>query len=456
MYPFSMFKRILCFLLLFSMSLPLLPLESEPKEEQSAVNAGNIDATEVQPQHTPTSPEYFRRYEDHNNIIFDRSFSPFSGSEDLLTFHRLVELGEDYALSHVEIKGMPTLSFFGRLVEQVFFWSPINRFLEVVQHEVFGHGFRIRDLGSDKAKVTKYQFDAPFPYGQGGGATHFEIFEPLTVSDLLSIAIAGLEAESIMTNRINIRWLIREKIDPRLASLYTQSKLSAFLYAATSELMSIDGGGLDGDDIQSFRLLYNELFPEHPLTTSQIRKELALNFLDPVLFASIFSWYRYLVDGKSTAMPLIRIGPLHFIPSASSFLTPFGIEGALNVYFRVYDKPFYFYIRGGDSASSSFGIGLESYDVVKWKNISWGFKGHYWQQPDFQTPTSALAFEAGQTLILPSGRINGGAISVVARTKITPKNFSLYTELGAKNEGYLPGYSLKGGLFYRLGVSSRF
>lgn len=446
-----MFQKIVRFSLFFALQSAFIYGEAE-REPQTKMP----EIQEPLPPKQPTNPEYFRRYEDYNNIILDRSFSPFTGAEDLLTFHRLTELGEDYLLSHFEVKGMPTVSFFGRLIEQVFFWSPINSFLGVLQHEVFGHGFRIRDLGSSKAKVTKYEFDAPIPYGYGGGATHFEIFNPLTVSDLLAITIAGLEAEMIMSNRINIKWMVIEKIDPRLSSLYTQSKLSSFLYAATSELMSIDGGGLQGDDIQNFRLLYNDLFPQNPLTSSQIRKELALNFLDPVLFASIFSWYRYLVDGKATPMPLICIGPVHFIPSASSFLTPFGIEGAMNVFFKVYEKPFYLYVRGGDSARSSWGFGIESYDVLKWRNISWGFKGHYWQQPAFQTPTSAIAYEEGASLILPKGSLHGGAISVVAKSKISPKNFSFYTELGAKNEGYLPGYSLKGGLFYRLGVSSRF
>ncbi len=50
----------------------------------------------------------------------------------------------------------------------VLIWYPLSEFEVTLQHEVFGHGYRIRDIGSNIVKVQGYEFDPPFPYGDGG------------------------------------------------------------------------------------------------------------------------------------------------------------------------------------------------------------------------------------------------------------------------------------------------
>ncbi len=59
----------------------------------------------------------------------------------------------------------------------------------------FGHGYRIRDLGTKYAKVVGYKMYV------FAGMTTLTPTDKLTVSQMLAINIAGLEADAILAHK---------------------------------------------------------------------------------------------------------------------------------------------------------------------------------------------------------------------------------------------------------------
>ncbi len=110
-----------------------------------------------------------------SKATWDLCMSPYAGGEDLLFAIRILEKAETYMLGKSPIVySKSTYARFWRLSELVGLWLPINYFAMLVQHEIFGHGYRIRDLNTRHiAKVDGYSFEMPPPYGPGGAATYF-------------------------------------------------------------------------------------------------------------------------------------------------------------------------------------------------------------------------------------------------------------------------------------------
>src|SRR5579872_1236732 len=145
-------------------------------------------------------------------FIVDWKFSPYMGATDFLLIHRDIEKWEERLLKNSDC---PKRSFWwgaARLGELIFIWGPINETMMLVQHEFFGHGYRIRSLGEKYARVTGYKIGWPPPYGSGGGATYLDISSNLSTSQEMCIDSAGVEANAIFANRIKLNWLEKGKI----------------------------------------------------------------------------------------------------------------------------------------------------------------------------------------------------------------------------------------------------
>ena len=75
----------------------------------------------------------------------DIDFSPYSGAQNILTLHQSLEKAFSYVIPHKQEK--KAIYAILRILELGFIWGPLARSEMVVQHEVFGHGYRIRDIG---------------------------------------------------------------------------------------------------------------------------------------------------------------------------------------------------------------------------------------------------------------------------------------------------------------------
>jgi len=401
-------------------------------------------------------------------LIADPYFSPFAGGEDLLYATRLIERGEESFFHKIVFenpKSSRARSF--RLSEMLTIWLPLNYEAMLVQHEVFGHGYRIRSLKPGLASVDSYRLGTPPPYGGGGGSTSYRISSKLTSTEEIAISIAGVEATAIMANETKWKWLRRKLIDPKQSVLYLlcQQDLSDYI-SSMKTLRSRHGQESQGHDIHSYLLWLNRTYPDKHLKSSRLRSLSWINALDPFTFYSIWAWFHYISSGRDTKIPMIEIGKIGYLFGARLGLTPFGPEIFCENYFAASGKVFYGYLKVGQHANNSYyGAGL--YLPALWTLRKWEFGARLdlWRQPKLllkegSVPITEIDDHAFFTNPLyPSSQLHamhyGAAISMTSFYHRS-KNFGFEGELGAKSNGFLPGNSLWGAGIFRIGLLTSF
>lgn len=404
------------------------------------------------------------------DLLVDPDFSPYSGGQNLITGMRILQLSEDIMLPPKEEPKEGLLVSLGRFAELFFVWNPLGELASVTQHEVFGHGYRIRELPSSHAEVTGYKIGWPFPYSlTGGGATGFKISDRTTVAEINSINIAGIEAQDILARQLKMKWVGDGRIDARMSQLYFYSQQSLFLYAVASydhdldvSLQGVDEDPFDGNDLKSYVFWMNLLYPNDKLSISHLRDQSYYNWLDIFTYYSFGAWWYYVATGKQFKVPMLEIGKVKFLPSFKITLAPYGLEKNLEGYFAIGGVPLYLYVKWGDHGGVGFyGAGIDFDQMLTWKGGIFGFKLDVWYQPDFQQPTrvfDVLVDEVNPAVPELQDRKTGIAGSLISRWYLTGGGnpVYLYTEAGYKSKGYLPGYSLDRGFIGRVGLTAKF
>ena len=220
-----------------------------------------------------------------SKFIIDPKFSPYISSEDFITGYDLIERFDD---KFVEPKFAPNnwKCKIARASIYLLFWSPLSEYTITANHEVFGHGYRIRDIGRKYAKVKKYRVYAPFPYAYGGGYTMYNYNNNLTTSLQSAISIAGTESSSVFANRLILSWLANgKKLDGREFSLYTNSR-----HDLTNYILMTTSKDSDGHDISTYIKMLNLTYPSDTLHRDDLKLAATVNLLDP------FTFYSYSID----------------------------------------------------------------------------------------------------------------------------------------------------------------
>ena len=391
-------------------------------------------------------------------LMVDKDFSPFMGGENFLFGEHLLEMTYDYLIKPPATPQRGFIPSLGRAFELIAFWEPIGIAMSTVQHEVFGHGYRLRDIGRSKAQVDKYSFDWPPPYGSGGGATEFFVDEKYTMADDIATIIAGLEAQDIFARQIKLKSMATGVVNPRLSAAYNTSRQALLLYAAITDLGEVDVNDRDGNDISSYISSMNLSYPSDKLTTRGIKRKALLNLLDPMTLYSYVAAWKYIGTGTSTNLRMIRAGGLGFLPNWKVALAPYGIEQYLEGFFVLNGKPFYAYVKGGKHAGNTYGgVGLEWDRIWRWKRWQLGLRADVWRQPKFLLDTSFIEVLEGKAradrpeLSETTYGASGSLVCAYGSDSV-----SLFADLGYKSRGYLPGYSLRAGATTRVGLSCQF
>lgn len=391
------------------------------------------------------------------NIIADRYFSPYAGAEDILTLSAGVQYAENWVVkkSTPPKKGwIPSLERAGELI---LFWEPYNYLSMVTQHEVFGHGFRVRTFHSEGGKVKKYTFKTPPPYGLGGAATHFRLkSSKITPFQYNSIISGGVEATSILALRLKLQWLQTGYVNSAQASLYNyaQQDLTNYILASQSRISFFGANEAEGD-IQVYVDILNDSLPKGHLTEQDLKKRLWLNYADPFTYYALGAWWMYLIWGEQLKIPMIPIGSYGYLPGLRFGLTPFGPEYYLENFLVHEKKPIYFYLRGSEFAGlRSYGFGIEHAYLWTVGDTPWGFRLDAWLQPD--VPYKANSSNNLNTFDYQhqahyKNRF-GLALSVIGHIKMT-KASSIFFQAGGKTTGFLPGETLCPSAIIRLGFS---
>lgn len=392
--------------------------------------------------------------------IVDIDFSPYAGGEDILTFQHALVVGED------KLVGRPPswtnfVNGMGRFLEMIP-WGITNTYLMITQHEIFGHGYRLRDIGPLYAKNIRYK------YKWYGAATYYKPTHRLTTSLQTTIASGGVEGTAILANRLRLKWLASGHIDGREATLYTQSQQDITNYTLSMKILGPDH---EGHDISMYIYFLNATYrPYGHLTKKQLEKWVLINYLDPFTYFAYISWFKFISSGTPFNLPMIPIGDYKYMPSVRLGLAPFGPEYFLENFLVKDGKPIYFYIKGGSFAKNNyFGFGIEQPYLFHWKGFDIGYRLDAWRQPHVLFKKGELNAEQVFELksqnepvpqLYSSSTLHkqslGISLYAIIQKQIKESHFYYFFEPGFKTKGFLPGEALRAAPIVRLGFSIQF
>lgn len=383
--------------------------------------------------------------------MWDLHMSPYAGGEDLLFGARILEKIETHLYGKSNIAyARNNYARFWRLTEELCIWLPLNYFTMVVQHEVFGHGYRVRDLKTHGiAEVNGYQFNWPPPYGPGGASTNYSVTENFTTTEDAAVSSAGVEATAILALITKLKWISSGKIDPRELFLYFFSEQDLTLYVSSLKLKEVKGQS--SHDINSYIQSLNYTYTENFLSRGRLRSLSLINFADPFTFYTLYALFYYFSTGKEAHLPMIASC---YLPGLRLGLTPFGPEIFLENFFSFNKNPLYVYLKGGNHADNTYlGAGFYAPRIAHVENFFFGLRLDIWRQPKLLLqPGNVTFFDIDFSVrpdpddpLYPNSEqhaIRFGAQGSFITSYLWEEKYGYEAELGYKAQGFLPGYSL--------------
>lgn len=403
----------------------------------------------------------------------DIHFTPYAGAENILSLHSQTEHFENLIFPHPKLTHedlqhpedsphFTTKNQWLRKAKTIFWGVPLSASCAIAQHEVFGHGYRVRDLGTKYGRVSGYKMYIL------GGSTSIDFTDQMTSSLMLTVDVAGMEADAILANKLRIKWLTHGFVDGRQAILFIMSSLTLPNYAF-STFGSRSPTPDCGNDILNSIFYLNLTYPDGNISFNQIRYLSLLNFLNPFIYYAFISQSIYDSFCIPTPLHMIPIGEAGYLPSFRMALTPFGLQGYLENFLVINSVPTYFYFKWGKNGGNLYwGVGFENQSIFKWKTASLGFRMDIWQQPNVLFEQGSLSFEQIQSLTAESpipelypasvlsARSTGASFAMIGSFGLNQWPFRLFTELGYKTKGYLPGEALREAPIVRGGFSGQF
>lgn len=374
-------------------------------------------------------------------FVVSPNLSPYAGAYDLRYVHTLLQNLDNKNF----LEDAPPPPFWQRFLS-ITLWNVFGSWESVCQHEYFGHGFRIRDLGIPGASYIIYA---------NSGATHFEFSPEMKLGDYSAIVVGGLEAQDILAHQVKMDWIKKGKIDPRETALYINSHFATLLYAQlTYEAIyhqNRTSADLVGNDIMQFLIAYNNTYPDAMIGVHNLLQLSLLNLIDPITWYAGGGYYYYLYTGKSCKVHMIPIrSDLLYLPNLRMSIAPFGPEVYFENYFLLKNRPLYIYTKGGNK-SLGFGFACDEMFSHKWGTLGLGL--HLWQYTQYlSSATYQDLLDLKSVAIQDPSQVVGGAISVKNFISLQNSN-SLFVEISAKTAGYIQGYSQHPCITFQIGYS---
>lgn len=405
-------------------------------------------------------------------FLYDKNFTPYAGGGNLLTLHKGIEKLDAHSPLKEKQGVVPTIA---RLFELTLGWTPINYMTMVVQHEVFGHGYRMRDFGKGVGSVTKYEFNLPPPFGPGGAATHFEFKSLPSPTQRTVLAGGGMEATGILAHQIRMEWMRTGTIPAQEAGLYNFAQTDIVHYV--NSIKSDHDLHLDseGHDVATYLNALHLSYPYGTPSIKELKRMAKIQFLDPFTYFASYSWLKYLFTGYSASVPSFTFGSVSYLPSPRLTLSPFGPEYTLDNYIKFNDVPSHVYVKRGRFAKNTFyGCGFLNESLITYRAHAFGARLDLWRQPKILSlgeweeafmgflhhniPEIFTSEELSHTPSTQPMRTMhfGGAFALIYNYALFPERLAMHLELGYKTDGYLAGESLTKGVLAKLALNARF
>ena len=370
-------------------------------------------------------------------VLVDRDMSPAAGATATIALGRLVARAEDRFVplglfaDHGKLRRAANASY--RLAKLSLFDNPQENWLRVANHELFGHGGRLRELF--KGRIS-YALPAPPPYGRGGGATYFGLDRTPTVEDMLAVTVGGMEANRMMARLLTQDALTAGRWHYRDARRYLYAEYDTMRYIRrTTDVEK------EGHDVGDFLKIYNELATANDartLNARTLRRRVLAGFANPMIAYSYYgAFISYVWSGRADApVPMLRLGATRYLPMARFELTPFGTEFVIDNAFvrngRFVDAT----IRAGQTIGArTWGVGLQATRLAARKGWTFGGDGNLWHQPEW------------------GGEVTATAHRQVGRLPRLHNPLALVVQAGYKTNGFLAGERIHQGAVLRVGAA---
>jgi hypothetical protein len=315
--------------------------------------------------------------------------------------------------------------------------APQEEWLRVANHEVFGHGARLRERFDGR---IRYKVGVPPPYGGGGGSTSFDFDRQPTVEELLAITVGGMEANAVGASRVALRAVHDGEAPYRDMLRYLLARLDAIGYIVATD----DDLEEEGHDVSDFLRILREVAGSD-LRPADLRRRAIVGLADPMLAYAVYGLaVSYLWRGRTgVAVPTFRIGDVRYLPALRFYLAPFGSEWTLdNTIVRAH-RATRLSLRLGDAPGGrSFGASVHRQSVHTWRRARIDADVHAWRQPR----------------ILDDGALDRSIGAAAFATASIPLDVTglrwatVVLQAGYKTRGFIEGEPLGAGVVVRGGV----
>ncbi|MBM3195225.1 MAG: hypothetical protein FJZ62_00550 [Chlamydiae bacterium] len=391
-----------------------------------------------------------------SQLSVDKYLSPYTGADLFITSFEAQMEAEDSIKEFFqpEEDTWLTLGIAGtyRTATMLGWWVPLSLAEMVVQHEVFGHGYRVREFKKFGYDVLGYSF---FDKSRLEGAIATTSYQaPNLESPFLenTIAFGGTEANTVLAQRMRENSFEKGFLDGRLSILYLFSNADLSDYIQLTAKLD-DGTISEGNDIQAYLKTVNQMNPDSPVTIQQLKKFSHFCNFDPFLWGNQLSFFSYILFGKEFPLPVFQKGPFRFVPSISPNLTPFGPELILEQYFSIGTQPQRTYARFTPyNSRGSYGFGYKNLYLKSFENTHFGVILDGWYAPKIGKLSNNEIKFTKNTPMRPGAQ----ALLTVRQSMELFANSKVGIDIGVKSQGYLIGTPVEQGLIARVSVELEF
>lgn len=383
-----------------------------------------------------------------SQLSLDRYLSPYTGADLLITALESQMSAEDSLkeLWETEEETWISAGLSGgyRFATVLGWWSPLSLVGTLVQHEVFGHGFRVREFTKFGYCVSHYSFFQP----EGGIASTF-YYHPEKEQPFLEnvIALGGTEANTVLAGRMRENYFEKGFMDGRLAPMYSLANCDLAEYIQlTAKKLHDKESNIEGNDIVSYLDTVNQMNPDNPVTITQLSKLSYLILLDPFYWGNQLSLFSYVLFGKEFPIPVFQKGAYRFVPAVSPNLTPFGPEVIIEQYFSIGTKPQRTYVRFTPyNNRGCLGFGYKNLYLQTVENTHIGCIIDAWYAPKLPDLSASELYFTKQSSMRPGGQ----ALLTIRQSIERFADCKFGFDVGFKTKGYLIGTPIEKGVIVR-------
>jgi hypothetical protein len=391
------------------------------------------------------------RAQDTLPILFDRHMTIRAGATVTAGVGELVARAEDAVVParlFVERGVARRATNIGyRFSKLLFFDLPQAQWLTVANHEVMGHGARLRERFDG---FIGYSIDAPAPYGAGGGATFFTFDRPPTMAEDMAVSAAGMEADAVAARVVAERAFHGGRLPWRTAIRYLNFELDTFYYVrGTGDDLAAEGAG---HDVAQFLRTYNDVAVAAgatPLAPGTARREVLASLANPMFGMAAYAIGRYVWTGAdNVTVPAFSIGDVRFLPLVRYQLTPYGTEWAVTSHLSGRRWPSRIEVRIGRAPGvRPCGLAVERRSLTTVQSWRIDLGAEVWRQPDVaaRVDPASRPLETGL-------HIRGRAERPLLPVWFMAQKATAIVDVGVKTAGFVPGEPLGAGFVWRIGI----